>query len=402
MTLRKIVKYFAIAVGILVALTVIATVALRIAFPPAKLKKLVAAQVRQELNRDITIGDVHLGMGGISIQDLKLSEVPHFSAGTFLTVDRVTVSWALRPLLSKQVVVQSILLAKPQVTIIRMANAKTYNISDLGAVSGNAPASKTTKPSDKKTVQTSSGWGWRVDQVHLRGGVIQFEDRSPAHQDTTFSDIELKIKDFDPTRVQGKLTVSKLKNPVYTASDFAADWSLHDIDPTLRHLNGSFKLTQGPGEVKNLKNLAASSKAAKLALMPLVVLQSLDKLGIVKMGLPDFSRLDISHIDGDYGFKNGLMTINQFQIVGPQLTIGATGNVELAPGKLNVEVNLDTPKPVLMGEMNLKMHVGGTLDNPQTNLDSLKKKAFKATVKTLLDKPGVQKSIDDNLKKIFH
>src|SRR4051794_22240369 len=119
MTLRKFVKVVFIIVGAIAALTVIATVALRIAFPPAKLKKLVAEQVRKQLNREITLGSVRLGMGGISIGDLKLSEVPNFSSGTFLAVDRVTVSWALRPLLARQVVVQSVLLGKPRMTLIR-------------------------------------------------------------------------------------------------------------------------------------------------------------------------------------------------------------------------------------------------------------------------------------------
>jgi uncharacterized protein YhdP len=235
-----------------------------------------------------------------------------------------------------------------------------------------------------------------VRSLQLKHGEIRFEDRSPAHQTSTLSDIDLRVHDFDPTRIQGRLTVGKLKNPVYTAQRFDVEWALKDIDPSLAHLNGTLTMKQAEGAVHDLNNLVKSSKSAKLALMPLVALQSLDKLGIVNLGLPDFSHLEIAHITGDYAFQSGTMKINQFQIVGPQLTVGSRGTVQLASENLALDVNLHTSKG-----LDLQTHISGTLTNPQTNLDQLKKKAFKATLKQITDRPEVQKSINDALQHIF-
>ena len=69
--------------------------------------------------------------------------------------------------------------------------------------------------------------------------------------------------------------------------------------------------------------------------MPIVMLQNLTRLGGINLGLPDLSHLQIDHIAGDYTFTHGTMKIDTFQIVGPQVTIGAMGSIQLAPGTLS-------------------------------------------------------------------
>jgi uncharacterized protein YhdP len=169
------------------------------------------------------------------------------------------------------------------------------------------------------------------------------------------------------------------------------NWALTEIDSSLGRLNGHLHIEQGPGLLQNVSRLASSSSAAKIPLIPLIALQNAERLGIIKTGLPDLSRLSVSRIDGDYSFKNGIMTIETFEISGPELSIGAKGNVDLAPGALTIDVTMQSPKPTLLGETQLKFHVGGTLANPKTNLESLKKVMFKATIKNL-----------DKLKSLFH
>jgi uncharacterized protein YhdP len=408
-------KFTKILLGMLVAFVVLLgliSLGIHLAFPPAKLRRLVEDQIKTQLHREAQIGSIDLGISGIKITRFKLSEVPDLKAGTFLAVDDVKVRWALRPLLSRQIVIQSILLDKPQVDLIRMADGKALNISDLSstqpstsqkvaaapaaAVPASAPAG-TAPHQPKNSGGAASSWNWKVNEIHLQGGVIRFDDRSPAHQTSVLSDIDLLIRDFDPTRMQGKLTVAHLQNPVYQAKNFSLEWALKNIDPSLAHLDGLMKLNQGEGVVQNLTSLVNTSKSAKLALMPLVMLQSLNKLGIVDIGLPDFSHLEISHIGGDYTFQNGAMTIHQFQITGPQLTVGAQGTVQLATEALAIDTTLHTPKG-----LDLTSHITGTLTHPQTDISSLKKQAFKATVKNAINRPDVQQKINDTLKNIFH
>jgi uncharacterized protein YhdP len=402
MARKRLKQILFIAVGVFVILPLVISLGLRLFYPSAKLRRLVETQIQQATQRQAQIGDIQLSLWGIGIDRFKLSEVPSLSSGTFVAVNRMSVRWAILPLLSRHVAIQTVTLENPQIFLIRRANGQTLNISDLtDSTSAKATVDKRGKPGSPAEA-SAKAWTWSVDAIRLKDGRIAFDDQSPARQSSTLSHIDLTIRDFDPTRVQGQLTVGQLDNPVYHARDFYVQWNLHEMDPSLAHLTGSCKLTQGTGSVQNLDKLVSSSKAARVALMPLVMLQSLDKLGFVKLGLPEFSHLDILKITGDYDFKDGTMKINSSEIDGPQMNVKSRGTIELASGQLAVDVALHTPKPVLLGEMDLKMQIGGTLSDPKTNLDSLKKKAFKATVKTLMDKPGVQKGIDDTLKKIFH
>ncbi|OGR90492.1 MAG: type II secretion system protein GspN [Elusimicrobia bacterium RIFCSPLOWO2_01_FULL_59_12] len=328
--------------GCLVGLLLIAALALRVFFPPAKLRRLVENQIRGQLNREARLGDVRLGLRGLTIDQFKLSDVPTFSAGTFLEVDQARVRWSLLPFRSKKVA------------------------------------------------------------VHLRRGSVHMGDRPSAKLTSTLSDIDLRVRNFSATQAEGQLTVKALQNPSYKARDFSVEWALKGLDANLGKLNGWMRLKQGPGLVHNLDRLAASSRGARLALMPLVTLQKLDRMGFVRLGLPDFSRLDIEKINGRYTFKDGTLTIDTFDIVSPQATIGALGTVDLVSGRLGVDVTLRTPKPTLLGEMDLKMRITGTLSEPKTNLDHLKKKAFKATVHQLWNSPDNKKKLDATLKNIFH
>lgn len=96
------------------------------------------------------------------------------------------------------------------------------------------------------------------------------------------------------------------------------------------------------------------------------------------------------------------MTIEKFHVDGAQMTMDASGTVQLATQALNLNVKLHAPQRSLMGQMDMKIQITGTLSNPKTNLDSLKKSAFKATISNILQNPNQAGQALDNLKKLFH
>ena len=112
------------------------------------------------------------------------------------------------------------------------------------------------------------------------------------------------------------------------------------------------------------------------------MLQNVQVSGI-NLGVPNLSRLTIHRIDGDYDFKEGVMTIETFEISGQEFSTGAKGTIDLPPGTLNIDVNFKTPKPTLAGELASQFHLYNTLSNPKVRLDSLRKEAFKASLNTL-------------------
>lgn len=311
--MRKFLKFCLVTFGMLLSFLLLAAIILRVMFPPEKVKALVEQAIHQRLNREARIGTVQLGLSGISMDRLELSEIPNFKAGSFLVADGVRLEWSLRKL-------------------------------------------------------------WEGLSFHR----------------------------LFPSELEGKLSIAHAHNPYYDARDFSLAWSLADIDPSLGHLSGWARLRQGPGLIQNIDRLAASEKSAQLVLMPLILLEKLDRMGFTNLGLPDLAHWPLQSIEGDYGFQNGTMKIKTFRVESAQLTMTAEGYVQLATQELGVDVALHAPQRSFMGAMDLKMHVSGTLSNPKTNLDSLKKKAFRATVNNLLQNPDVQKQINNTLNKLFH
>src|SRR5262245_20614744 len=118
--MRKLFKIALIAAGLLIGLAVLLTIALRVMYPPAKLRHLVEEQIRINLHREARLGGARLGLRGLTLERFELSDVSTFAAGTFLTVDKLSVHWALHPLLSKQLRVTQIVLDKPNVRLVRM------------------------------------------------------------------------------------------------------------------------------------------------------------------------------------------------------------------------------------------------------------------------------------------
>jgi hypothetical protein len=280
--------------------------------PQQKIRALAAEAAGKKLNRQLEIGQVHLSLSGPSVDELKVSEIPNFKAGTVVEAKGLSLGWGLRSL-------------------------------------------------------------WAGLDLHKR-----FLTRSSGH---------FKIDDFE--------------NPHYVAHNFSIHWSLSNMDPTMTHLNGSARLEQGPGLLLNVDQLMATSPSAKIALMPVLAIMNLEKLGFLKIGLPDLRRWPIQGIHGVYSFKNGQMTIEQFTIDSPQLGMGTTGVVELGSGNLQLDVQLHTPRTSVAGALDAKLKVSGTLSNPKVDLSNLKKQAFRATVTNILQNPDVKKNIDATIKNLF-
>jgi len=281
--------------------------------PQAKLRALAAQELGRKMNREVGIGPIHLGLRGLAIDEIRLSEIPNFHAGTFMTAKGIRLGWDLRSI-------------------------------------------------------------WEG----------------------------LNIRKKFVTRSDGRFHIDEFLNPHYSAKDFSLTWSLSDMDPSWSHVTGGAKLEQGAGFLQNIDRLMATSPSAKIALTPILALMNLERMGVLKLGLPDLRRWPIQGIHGVYTFHNGCMTIKRFRIESPQLEMGATGTVELGSGALLLDVQLHVPPTPGMGAMDATLRVSGTTSNPKVDVSSLKKKAFQAALGRLLQNPqGVKKNIDQTLKNLF-
>ncbi|HEY6240487.1 MAG TPA: AsmA family protein [Burkholderiales bacterium] len=138
----KILKYVLYAIVGVVALAVIAIAALVATFDPNKYKGELARVVKEKTGRTLAVdGKISLSFYpslGVDIGKTSLSE--RNSDKTFARIDEVKVSLAVLPLLSRQVVIDRVILSGLNVDLVQDRSGKT-NFADLtGAGASSAPA----------------------------------------------------------------------------------------------------------------------------------------------------------------------------------------------------------------------------------------------------------------------
>jgi AsmA protein len=138
----KILKYVLYAIVAVVALAVIAIAALVATFDPNKYKGELARVVKEKTGRTLAVGGkISLSFYpsiGVDIGKTSLSE--RNSDKTFARIDEVKVSLAVLPLLSRQVVIDRVILSGLNVDLVQDRSGKT-NFADLtGAGASSAPA----------------------------------------------------------------------------------------------------------------------------------------------------------------------------------------------------------------------------------------------------------------------
>jgi len=140
----KILKWLGIAVGAIVLLVVIASVAMMFIVD----KDMIAHQMEKALNRHVTIGDINVSIlsvvSGIEVRDVRISNFktpaqlealkgkPVAEGELFVGLKSFTFKLRFLPLLSKQFVLRELVLREPVINVVRYPS-KLFNFSDLTA-----------------------------------------------------------------------------------------------------------------------------------------------------------------------------------------------------------------------------------------------------------------------------
>ena len=95
---------------VLVILAAGALVALRLMFPPEKLKAMALEYAKNNLQREISFDKVSFNLIGVTLNNFALSENTTFQNGTFVRADKLVVKVALMPLLKKRVEISTVSL----------------------------------------------------------------------------------------------------------------------------------------------------------------------------------------------------------------------------------------------------------------------------------------------------
>lgn len=284
--------------GLAVALGA-AALGLKLYFTQARLKALTTDYAARNLRRQVTFDSVSLGLSGLAIANLRVSEFPDFKRGEFFSAASFSVRPSFRALLRRELKINSITADK---LAMRVAEVKpeTYNFSDLMA-----PAPAAQKPAAPAAAKQAPAPRLSISSLKVKGSRFSYANAA-GDLAVVFKDIDLQASGISPSGlfpVEASFTMAvaspyfKGELPVavkgrLALGDFAPAKGRAEIE------KASFSLGGVKAEVKgSLSNLLEPD--AKLAL---VVKQfSTADLKPVFKGLPP--KILLPEIEADADFK---------------------------------------------------------------------------------------------------
>ncbi len=179
------------AAGALAVLGAVAAVlALKAFFPEPKLRAMTVDAARRQLGRDVRLESVGVGLRGLSLRGLEISEKPDFSAGTFVRVEDFLLRPSWKALLRRRLVVATVVADGLTVRVVKGADGH-LNYESLMS-SGTAPSGATPpapKPADAAAPELD------VRRARVTGGSVEYADKGSG-KTWSVTDLDLDLRDF--------------------------------------------------------------------------------------------------------------------------------------------------------------------------------------------------------------
>lgn len=240
------------AVGAVVALVALGCVAavltLKAFFPEPKLRAMTVDAARKQLGREVRLESVGVGLRGIALHGLEISEKPDFNAGTFLRVESFLLRPSWKALLRRKLVVATVTADGLKVSVVKGADGR-FNYETLMS-SGSTPASATApKAADAEAPELD------VRRARVTGGSVEYADKTNgAHW--AVSEMDLDVKDFGQTAPFGLIAALRVKG----------NSGGRPVDATIA-FDGSIDLARGDRAAfkAEVKRLVVESEGARVS-----------------------------------------------------------------------------------------------------------------------------------------
>jgi AsmA protein len=177
-------------VGIIVAVLIVILIALPFVIDVNKFKPTIETNISDALGRKVQVGNISLALlsGGVSVDNVVISDDPSFSPSPFLQAKEVKVGVALLPLIfSKTLEVSSFTVTDPQVSLLRSPSG-IWNFSTMGA-----GASKT------KSKDASAPANFSVEKLKISNGTIVIGTTGGHGKTQTYQNVDLEASDLSYT-----------------------------------------------------------------------------------------------------------------------------------------------------------------------------------------------------------
>lgn len=221
--MKKWKKVLLIVFIVLTAVIIGGLVALKIAFPPEKIKTILTAKASEFLHREIEIKTVSVGLGGLEVEGFRVSEKPAFKNGTFIETNQFVIRPDLFALLKRKISISRIILVSPKINIVRNKD-NSFNFSDLMSASPPVPKKEAEKKQEAKKESGTEALpiAFVVSRFEITNGDVKFTDKSSQDMSAELKNINVSLEGISltsPFLVDMSLNImqNKIKAPVSLA-----------------------------------------------------------------------------------------------------------------------------------------------------------------------------------------
>ncbi len=153
-----------------------AAIAIRVFFPPEKLKAMTMTFLTKQFKREFRIDSVNAGLGGVTVKDFAVSENGGFAKGSMLEAKAIGVNFHLAALLHKEILVSSVDFDGINLHVEKYKDG-SFNFSDLLSPAATAPAGSAATPAAQ--VQKPA-YTFEVDRLALNNASVSYKDETGA------------------------------------------------------------------------------------------------------------------------------------------------------------------------------------------------------------------------------
>jgi uncharacterized protein involved in outer membrane biogenesis len=238
----KIIKYI---LGI-ISVTIILLLVIPFFISLDTYKEIITLQVKKHIGRDLKIdGQISfdiLPMPQIKLTQLKLSSLPQAKNLHFLEIEAISGKLALLPILKGQIVITSLELIKPVISLERLKNGKSTWEFQNPAAADHPIAVSVTQDKSMKSKASIANLPFIINDISIQRGILNYidKDKNISIEDL---DLNIKIKDiYSPIN-------SSITN-LDSSQKMGSHWSHEKIDlSSLTTANATIDL-----KAKKLKN----------------------------------------------------------------------------------------------------------------------------------------------------
>ncbi|MCC7431509.1 AsmA family protein, partial [bacterium] len=335
-------------------------VAVKIMFPPEKIRAILVPEIETALNgRKVEVGEISLALfGGISfeLQELKIYQPEGFGNEPFIKLKQLSIEVKILPLLSKQVEIDKIFIDEPEINIL-VDPILNECYKDL--LSTESDTSKTTE----------SPVSIKLSGFEIKNGKIFFNDLAQKNSFTLeginqITELDLDKK-FENVNASGFLEIQKINfqgtsktkiEGIYFKLEHSSNLNLQAANFTLNE--GKLKINQlelsAKGFVndfdKEIKNIELDVKSNKIdigGVLALVSSTSEEMKNLKSSGTTEFQ----------VSAKGQIGENQKPQIIGSLKVSDANVQYPIVPKpieKINVDLNF-TEKELTVSKFNAKM-----------------------------------------------